>query len=100
MDAMTKKAAAKARHVYGEPRQDWLDWLRGASILMVLTAHYQRDWHEAGIFKPLAAFFMRVCWSDVDMFSSSAASSSAGSCSPKPRNSADSTLRASIYAAS
>jgi peptidoglycan/LPS O-acetylase OafA/YrhL len=61
-------ATTGAAHVYGEPRQDWLDWLRGAAILLVLTSHYQVDWHEAGLFVPLAALCMRIGWAGVDMF--------------------------------
>ena len=58
----------KNRHVYGERRQDWLDWLRGTAILMVVGAHYQIDWHKAGFMRPAAQLLMRVGWSGVDLF--------------------------------
>lgn len=49
-------------------REAWLDVLRGGSILLVLGSHYQINWRDAGLFRPLAQFNMRFGWSGVDMF--------------------------------
>ena len=57
-----------SRPVYGEPRHAWLDWLRCASIVLVLGSHYQVDWWDAGLFQPVAMFNMRLGWSGVDFF--------------------------------
>lgn len=51
-----------------QSRLDWLDWLRAVAIILVLGSHYQIDWWNAGVFRPLAQFNMRVGWSGVDMF--------------------------------
>lgn len=61
-------SSAQLQPAYGKPRQVWLDWLRGISILLVLSTHYQFDWDQAGLFMPVAAFNMRVGWSGVDFF--------------------------------